>query len=524
MTTTGQQRRYPVGIQTFTKLRAENCLYIDKTEYVYKLAHANSSYVFLSRPRRFGKSLLTSTLHSYFEGRKDLFKGLAIERLETEWTQYPVLHFDMSTAKHQNKEELEQELSLKLTRYEELYGKGADENKLNSRLEGLIMRLNKKTGKQVVVLIDEYDAPLLDVVHEEETLPSLRQVMRNFYSPLKSCDPYLRFVFITGITKFSQVSIFSELNNIENISMDEEYAAICGITKEELTGQMDTDIAMLAVKTGKTKDETLRELIEYYDGYHFTWPSPDIFNPFSIMTAMNKRKIGAYWFGSGTPTYLIEMLRKYDVQPSMIGGQEAMADDFDVPTETMTSITPLLYQSGYITIKDSDEEGIAFFLDIPNREIRNGLMRSLLPYYVQLPPENGSSTIAQMYRALRKDDMDSALRALQTYLLTIPYTDHTDYEGHYQQVIYIIFSLMGIYVDVEVHTSAGRVDMVMKTKDTLYLVELKLNKSAAAAMRQMNAKDYAARFALTGLPVVKAAVNFDSEKRTISDWKIERQQ
>ena len=524
MTTTGQQRRYPVGIQTFTKLRAENCLYIDKTEYVYKLAHANSSYVFLSRPRRFGKSLLTSTLHSYFEGRKDLFKGLAIERLETEWTQYPVLHFDMSTAKHAGEKELKDELEGKLALYEKEYGREPSDKNINQRMNGLIRHAFEQTGKQVVVLIDEYDAPLLDVVHEEATLPALREMMRNFYSPLKSCDPYLRFVFITGITKFSQVSIFSELNNIRNISMLPDYAAICGITKEELIGQMDTDIGMLAAKIGKTKDETLRELIEYYDGYHFTWPSPDIFNPFSIMKAFDDGMIEAYWFGSGTPTYLIEMLRKYNVKPDRIGGR-VRASAFDTPTETMTNITPLLYQSGYLTIRTFDRRLDIYTLDLPNKEVRLGLMESLLPNYMDGERvERANVLTADLYDAMDRGDVDEAMERLQTFLLTVPQTANTNYEGHYQQMLYIIFSLVGFYVNVEVTTATGRVDMVMKTKDTLYLVELKLNKSAAAAMRQMNAKDYAARFALTGLPIVKVALNFDSSKRTISDWEIERQQ
>ena len=499
-------------------------MYIDKTEYVYRLAHSSSTYVFLSRPQRFGKSLLTSTLRSYFEGRRELFKGLAIERLETEWTEYPVLHFDMSTAKHQDKEELEQELSLKLTRYEEIYSRGKDENKLNSRLEGLIKRLYERTGKQVVVLIDEYDAPLLDVVHERENLPLLRNVMRNFYSPLKACDPYLRFVFMTGITKFSQLSIFSELNNIENISMDKRYAAICGITEEELSQQMDIDIALLAESRGKTKEETLRDLTDYYDGYHFTWPSPDIFNPFSLMMAMGKGEIGAYWFGSGTPTYLIETLRKFNVKPDEIGGHEAKASAFDAPTETMRSVTPLLYQSGYLTIKGYDSRLSLYTLDLPNKEVRLGLMESLLPNYMSGESVERATTLtARLYDAMDRGDVDKAMRLLQTFLLTIPLTNNTNYEGHYQQVIYIIFTLIGFYVDVEVSTASGRVDMIMRTKDTLYLIELKLDKSAEAAMDQINLKDYAARFALSGLPIVKVGINFDSEKRTIGDWRIEKQ-
>ncbi|WP_195630424.1 AAA family ATPase, partial [Bacteroides finegoldii] len=309
------QRLYPIGIQTFSEIREKNYLYIDKTEYVYRMTHF-AKYVFLNRPRRFGKSLLTSTLHSYFSGRKDLFQGLAMERLEKEWIEYPVLHFDMSTAKHVDKEQLLQELNLKLSEYEGVYGKGQEEINPNQRLMGLIKRAYEQTGRQVVVLIDEYDAPLLDVVHEKENLGVLRNIMRNFYSPLKACDPYLKYVFLTGITKFSQLSIFSELNNIKNISMDEPYAAICGITEDEMLTQMKEDMGMLAAKLNISSEEVLLKLKENYDGYHFTYPSPDIYNPFSLLNAFADGKFGSYWFGSGTPTYLIKMLEKFGVEPS----------------------------------------------------------------------------------------------------------------------------------------------------------------------------------------------------------------
>ena len=520
---TEQTRLYPIGQQDFPSLRKRGDLYIDKTEYVYRMTHSSSQYMFLSRPRRFGKSLLISTLHAYFEGRKELFEGLAIERLEKDWEQYPVLHFDTSTAKHYGEKELTQEIEGKLCDYEELYGRKASDININQRMEGLIKSAYEKTGKGVVVLIDEYDAPLLDVVHEEENLPKLRKTMRNFYSPLKACAPYLRYVFLTGITKFSQLSIFSELNNIENISMDSEYAAICGISKEELLTQMSIDIDLLAARLNLTREATIAKLIEYYDGYHFTWPSPDIFNPFSLLTAMSKGKIDSYWFGSGTPTYLIEMLRRFGTLPSEIHTGQATAYEFDAPTETMTSITPLLYQSGYITIKDYEEETYSYTLDIPNKEIRNGLMLSLLPSYVNQPIGPGRSALTDMYRALLKRDMDSALKELQAYLLTIPYTDNTRYEGHYQQVLYIIFSLMGLYCDVEVHSARGRIDLVMRSKTDLYLIETKLGDNAEAAMHQIDLKDYAARFSTYNLPVTKVAIAFDCTTRTLSGWLIEQQ-
>ncbi len=514
------RKLYPLGIQTFEKIREGNFLYIDKTEYIYRLASSDATYVFLSRPRRFGKSLFVSTLHSYFSGRRDLFKGLAIEKLEKDWTEYPVLHFDMSLGKHMDKDRLETYLCNQLADKETEYGITNPVDGANNRLTNLIIAAYKKTWKKVVVLIDEYDAPLLDVVHEEQNLPVLRDVMRNFYSPLKGCDPYLRFVFLTGITKFSQLSIFSELNNIDNISMDESYAAVCGITEEEMQTQMDNDLNLLAEKMKLTREEVLKKLKENYDGYHFTWPSPDIYNPFSLLTALSKGKLDSYWFGSGTPTYLIEMLRKYNVLPQQIGPREAVAASFDTPTERLTDITPLLYQSGYITIKDYDPTVELYTLDIPNREVRVGLMKSLLPNYLDRYTMDGLTTVARLYRAVLHDDMDEALRLLKTFLSTVPYCDHTDYEGHYQQMLYVIFSILGMYTDVEVRTPRGRVDVVLRAPHTLYIIELKLDKGAGVAMNQIDLKQYPERFRLYGLPIVKVGISFDSETHTLGEWKI----
>ncbi|WP_456095094.1 AAA family ATPase [Paraprevotella xylaniphila] len=513
-------RLYPIGIQTFSEIRNKSYLYIDKTEYVYRMTHSASKYMFLSRPRRFGKSLLTSTLAAYFEGCKDLFKGLALERLETEWTEYPVLRFDMSLGKHMDREELERYLLWQLKGMERNFGIKSETPDTNTRLTDLIRLAYEQTGRQVVVLIDEYDAPLLDVVHEEKDLPVLRNIMRNFYSPLKACDPYLRFVFLTGITKFSQLSIFSELNNIQNISMLPEYAAICGITEEEMATQMDEDLDLLAGRLNTSREMVVQNLKDHYDGYHFTWPSPDIYNPFSLLNAFVTGRLDFYWFGSGTPTYLIEMLNRFGVLPSRIGGNEAVAADFDAPTERMQSVTPLLYQSGYVTIKGYDEMFQIYTLDIPNAEVRIGLMRSLIPDYVTRDTQTTNTTVVNLARALVRGDMDGMLRLLQTFLSTVPYCDRTDYEGHYQQMLYIIFSLLGAYVDVEVRTPMGRVDLVIRTATTLYVVELKLNQSAEAAMQQIDLKNYPERFVLCGLPVVKVGINFDMERHTLKDWVI----
>ena len=514
---------YPVGIQTFERIRKENKLYIDKTEYIYRMTHSGGCYFFLSRPRRFGKSLLVSTFESYFSGKKELFEGLAIEKLEQEWMEYPVLHFDMSGGKHMEKEQLEDYLSNRLEAEERKWGITHTKRGANDRLTELITTAYEISGKQVVVLIDEYDAPMLDVAHDKETLDVLRNVMRNFFSPLKMCEPMLRFVFLTGITKFSQVSIFSELNNIKNVSLDDEYAGVCGITKEELLTQMSEDIDMLAEAQGMTREETITKLKENYDGYHFSPASPDVFNPYSLLNCFDDKNFGAYWFSSGTPTYLINMLRKFKVLPAKIGRSLARSSAFDAPTENLKTITPLLYQSGYITIKGYDKMSQLFTLDLPNKEIKVGLFESLLPYYLEgMYAEEGDVAIAQMSVLIRQGDMDGALRLFQEFLGTVPYCNNTNYEGHYQQVLFIIFTLLTHFVvDVEVHTPNGRVDVVMETEDTLYLIELKLNKSAQSAMQQINLKQYGQRFARCGKPIVKVGVNFDAKKGNIEDWIIE---
>ena len=513
---------YPIGMQTFSEIREEDFLYVDKTEYIYRMTHTSGKYFFLARPRRFGKSLLVSTMQSYFEGKKELFKGLAVDKLEKEWTEYPVLHFDMSGGKHMEPEQLELYLGYILKDQEKKWGISEPRIGANNRLIDLINTAYEKSGKQVVVLIDEYDAPMLDVAHEKEQLDVLRNIMRNFYSPLKYSEAKLRFVFLTGITKFSQLSIFSELNNITNVSMHQEYAGICGITKEELLDKFDEDIDVLAGRLGLTHEQALSKLKENYDGYHFTWPSSDVFNPYSLLNCLAEGQMNSYWFGSGTPTYLLNMMRKYDFTPIDLGEQmDASKDDFDAATETMTTIMPLLYQSGYITIKNYDQETELYTLALPNKEVRIGLYRSMLPHYLAAKSAMCNTTVAKMSALINKGNMDGALQLLKTFWETVPYCDNTDYEGHYQQTMYIIFALLTNFrILVEQHTSRGRTDITMETKDTIYVIELKFNKSAQEALDQINNKHYADAFALRGKTVEKIGMNFmiDEDKTIVLDW------
>ena len=518
------RKLYPIGIQTFERIRKEDKFYVDKTEYIYRMTHTDGTYFFLSRPRRFGKSLLVSTFQSYFEGKKELFEGLAIEKLEKEWNEYPVLHFDLSKGKHMEKAQLEEYLGYLLEDYEQKYGIENHRNGNNNRFNDLIEVVYRKTGKQVVVLIDEYDAPLLDVAHEKEKLDVLRNTMRNFYSPLKGNEPMLRFVFLTGITKFSQLSIFSELNNITNVSMDEPYAGICGITKEELLTQMSDDIDALAEHLELNREETIQELKDHYDGYHFCWPSPDVFNPYSLLNCFADGRMDDYWFGSGTPTYLINMMRKYEFLPADLGETiEVGKKDFDAPTETMTTIVPLLYQSGYVTIKGYDKPTKLYQLALPNQEIRVGLYGSLLPHYLTDKSAKANTTIAKMSVLVKKGDMDAAFCLLNDFLNTVPYCDNTNYEGHWQQTLYIMFALLTNYdILVEQHTAKGRIDITMETADTIYVMELKFNKSAEEALAQIEAKHYADAFKMSGKKVVKIGLNFSvKDEVNCLEWKIE---
>ena len=514
---------YPVGIQTFSNIREGNYLYVDKTKYIVDFREKKMKYVFLSRPRRFGKSLFASTLQAYFEGRKELFEGLAIADYEKEWIKHPVLHFDLSGAKHMSVEQLERYLADMLEEQETRWGYKTHQVDANLRLKDLVKKAYEQTGEKVVVIIDEYDAPLLDVVHEKDNLSQLRRIMQNFYSPLKMLDPYLEFTFITGITKFSQLSIFSELNNLDNISMFDQYSAICGISKTELITQMKPDIEALGDDLGMTYEECLTELTRFYDGYHFSKKSEDVFNPFSLVKALNARDIAPYWFGSGTPTYLIKTLQKYHVNVMDIEKKSCDVDDFDVSPEMMTSALPLLYQSGYLTIKKYNPILHRYTLEYPNREVKIGMLKSLSPNYLSPISLDNNSLVGDFLEKLYDADVEGAMVRLKAYLASISNRLSNKNERDFQTVFYLIFNLMGAHMKVEEDSAIGRADAVVYMPDAVYVFELKYDGSAEEAIRQIDEKGYLIPYSADDKRLFKIGVNFDSNQRTISDWIIKEE-
>lgn len=516
-----QARRYPIGIQTFSEIRERNYLYIDKTQYLVDFIDKGYKYVFLSRPRRFGKSLFASMIHAYYEGRKDLFEGLAMGEYEKDWVKHPVLHLDMSAAKHMDKDMLERYLADMLTDQEAVFGYKSEKQDPNIRLKDLVVTANRLTGRKVVLIIDEYDAPLLDVVHEEQNLAALRRATQNFYSPIKSLDPYLEFVFLTGITKFAQLSIFSELNNLFNISMYDKYSAICGISSEELHTQMLPDVERLAEHLHLSVDETFERLKRKYDGYHFSKNSEDVYNPFSLIKALASGDISDYWFDSGTPTYIIKLLQKYNVGLRDLTGQDAGVSDFDVSPENMTTVLPLLYQSGYLTIKHYDPMIDLYTLGYPNEEVRMGMVRSLAANYLTPAEGTNSSFVIKFVKAVIADDMEQALTLMRAYLAGVSYRLSNKTERDVQTIFYLVFSLIGSFIKVEEESAHGRADVVITLPSVVYVMELKFDGSADAALRQIDEKGYLIPYTADGKRLVKVGVNYSSEERTITEWRIE---
>ena len=515
--------KYPIGIQTFDKVIEGGYTYIDKTALVYQLAHYAQN-LFLSRPRRFGKSLFVSTFQAYFEGRKELFKGLAIEQLEQEWETYPVIHIDMSSSKYYRLENLHAALDSILSEYERTYhieNQIEDSTAYGQRMKNVILAAYRQTGKKVVVLIDEYDCPMHDSVKDEVLQDQIRNVMRDFFSPLKQQDANLRFVFITGISKFSQLSIFSELNNLKILTMKNDYATVCGFTEEELLNTYREDIQELAEENDMTYDEAVAALRYHYDGYHFSAKSPGIYNPFSIINALDDKELNSYWFSSGTPTFLVELLQQKGLDMLQLDDLWASEKRFDVPTEKMADPIPVLYQSGYLTIKKYDRGRKQYLLGFPNEEVRQGFSTSLFRYYSPDGMGNYDAMCGAYYDCVVRDgDMGAFLPHLKTFYDKFPYTLVNNNERHYQAVMYTIFAMVGADVRAEQPTSDGRIDMVLKTADTIYVFELKYKKDADTAMGQIEKKKYAAAFADDKRKKVLVGINFSDDSRTIDDWEV----
>jgi len=525
-----EKRRYGIGLQWFPDIINRECIYVDKTAYVYKLAHNGGKNHFLSRPRRFGKSLLVSTLQAYFEGRKELFKGLAIEQLETEWIKYPVLRLDLSTGKYYDETSVDDICGGILRRLGREYGLTFQEDmKLSDRFVEIIRAAYQRAGREVVVLIDEYDAPMLDSIHKPELQNHLRERVRDLFSPLKSQAEYLKFVFLTGISKFSQLSVFSELNNLNVLTFDPEYEGICGITEEELFTQLKPDIEWLTEAIGRrrrrtmTYDETVAELKRMYDGYHFSMDMTDIYNPWSLFYAFEKGWIDNYWFSTGTPSSLINLLRVKQLVLPELEGFVADMERFDAPTERIEDPIPVLFQSGYLTIKDFDLRRNRFTLGFPNAEVREGFAKSLYQYYS--PGYIGSRD--QMSNAfwdlrLKEATFEQFLESVRKWYAGIPYsiTDKNQNEQFYQALFYSLMVGIGADVEAEGQTSDGRFDIALKMQDAVYILEFKFNKSAEEATEQILTKDYAVRFAADARPVWAIGLNISADRRTIESYDI----
>lgn len=517
---------YPIGIQNFEKIRKDGYLYIDKTALVYQLANTGS-YYFLSRPRRFGKSLLLSTLEAYFEGKKELFTGLAIEHLEKDWLQYPILHLDLNTQEYKSVDSLKEKLDIALTGWEKECGAEAVEKSLSTRFEGVIKRTSQKKGQRVVILIDEYDKPMLQAIGNPELQEAYRSLLKSFYGALKSTDGYIKLAFLTGVTKFGKVSVFSDLNNLMDISMDDRYVELCGITEKEIHTYMEKSLLELGKAQNMPYEAACRKLKERYDGYHFTEDSIGLYNPFSLLNTFAKRKFGDYWFETGTPSYLVELLKHTHYDLYEMANTETDADVLNSIDAASKNPIPVIYQSGYLTIKEYDSEFGIYKLGFPNLEVEEGFVKYLLPFYTSISASKTPFEIGQFVREVRNGDYDAFFQRLQSFFADTPYEmiagqkPERDTELHYHNVLFIVFRLVGLYTKVEYHTSNGRIDLVLQTDRYIYVMEFKLNGTAEDALRQINEKQYALPFLKDGRKLFKVGVNFSAETRNIERWVVE---
>lgn len=517
-------RKLPIGIQSFEKLRSEGFLYVDKTALVFQLAQAGVP-CFLSRPRRFGKSLLLSTFEAYFRGKKELFKGLAIEQLEEDWYEYPILHLDLNAEKYDSAERLAKMLELQLEAWETQYGVDKGNMTHSGRFTTIIKKAYEQTGRRVVVLIDEYDKPMLRSFDNPKLQESFRETLTAFYTVLKSADPYLQFVFITGVTKFAQMGIFSTLNQLNDISFDREYNTLCGMTRPEIEAAFAPELQTLATRNGLTHEEALDRLARQYDGYRFTYDDVfmPMFNPFSVLSALAKQSFGNYWFASGTPTFLVEMLKKTDFDLRQMEGIEVSAASLSDDRANVKNPVPMIYQSGYLTIKAYDKRFQIYTLGFPNEEVKYGFLNFAAPFYTPVPETDTAFYIGKFVNELESGNVEAFLNRLRAFFADFPYELNTKTERHYQVVFYLVFKLMGQFVEAEVRSARGRADAVVKTEHYIYVFEFKLDGSAQAALNQINQKGYLLPYTADGRKLVKTGISFDAEERNLGEWMIEEE-
>ena len=531
-------RKLPIGVQSFKDLREKNFLYVDKTAYIFRLVNANKVY-FLSRPRRFGKSLFLSTLAAYFLGQKELFKGLFLEQAEKEltmqenrsaWQEYPVLYLDFNTGNYGIPEDLTFNLNNHLCKWEKLYGVECSEQTPALRFAGIIERAYEKTGKQVVILVDEYDKPLLQTMGINETLnDEYRNILKAFYSVIKTCDQYIRFAFLTGVTKFSKISIFSDLNNLRDISLEEDYAGICGITQTELEDRFQPEIQLLAQRQQTDYEHTLVALKQWYDGYRFYPMSEGLYNPYSVLSAFAKREIKSYWFSTGTPTFLVNYLKEAHYYiPDLDGNVKLNESGLETYRAVAQDTLPILFQAGYLTIKEYIKEARMYRLGFPNNEVRYGFLENLLPAYSDLSFGETGVSVWQFVEDIRKGNVDGFMERMQAIIAGIPYDNFSEEkvnlrEQNYQTAVYLIFTLMGQFVQTEVHCSTGRADCIVWTADAIYIFEFKLtgNGTAEDAINQIKEKNYTMQYTVSGKKIILIGAGFDDKIKTIKDWKIE---
>ena len=513
-------KKYPIGIQSFESMRHDRYFYVDKTEHIHRLV-STGRYYFLSRPRRFGKSLLLSTIKAFFEGKRELFSGLAIDSLTDEWTPRPILYLDLNSQKYDTPESLDHIIDEHIAKWETLYGRNEAEIGQARRFNGIIRRAHERTGHRVVILVDEYDKPMLQAIGNDPLQEAFRNTLKAFYGALKSCDEHIRFTMLTGVTKFGKVSVFSDLNNLNDISMSAMFHDICGISERELEANFAEDIGLLARAQEITEEQCRAKLKEMFDGYHFECGTPGVYNPFSLLNTFYKMKFGSYWFETGTPTFLVKLLRLHNYNLNDMDGLETTADVLNSIDAASTNPIPVIYQSGYLTIKGHDKVFDTYTLGFPNREVEVGFIKYLMPFYTPVSESKSMFEIKNFTKEVERGDADAFMARLASFFADIPYELQRDLEVHYQNVLFIVFRLLGFYTEVEYRTAAGRVDLVLKTPGFIYVMEFKLNGTAEEAITQINERGYAAPFAADPRKVIKLGVGFSSKLKSIEKWIVE---